>query len=365
MPAAAKRVRRGRSAAPTVAVTGAAGELGARLLSRLAQAADPPRLVGIDTSRGTTPEVTWRIADVRDPALASRLKGVSTLVHLAADRGVESDAGQRRAVNLRGTQVVLSAAAAAGVERVVLVTSAMVYGAVPGNAVPLAEDAPVRADADDGLVGDWVEIERFAAEFAASNDKVVVTVVRPATVVGPVSDGLLPRLFEAPRLLALRDGDPHWQFCHVDDLVSALEWAALGRVGGVVTVGSDGWLTQREVEQVSGMRSIVVPASMAFATAERLQRVGVLPAPASELHYLSHPWVVGSQQLRAAGWEPQWDNAGALRAHLDGLGDRAGRGALARVQRSDATRAAAGATVAVVGALAIARTRAARRRRRG
>jgi nucleoside-diphosphate-sugar epimerase len=189
--------------------------------------------------------------------------------------------------------------------------------------------------------------------------------VRPASVVGPVSDGLLPRLFEAPRLLALRDGDPRWQFCHVDDLVSALEWAALGRVDGVVSVGCDGWLTQREVEQVSGMRSIVVPSSLAFATAERLQRVGVLPAPASELHYLFNPWVVGSQQLRAAGWEPQWDNAGALRAHLDALGDRAGRGALARVQRRDATRAAAGATVAVVGALAIARTRAARRRRRG
>jgi nucleoside-diphosphate-sugar epimerase len=348
-----------------VGVTGAAGELGIRLLGRLAQSENAPRLIGIDTTRGTTPDVTWRIADVRDPALASRLKGVETLVHLATDRGGDSDAVARRAVNLRGTEIVLAATAAAGVSRVVLVTSAMVFGAVPGRPVPLPEDAPLQAEADEGLVGDWVEIERIAADAAAREGAPTVTVVRPASVVGPVADGLLPRLFEAPRLLALRDGDPHWQFCHVDDLVSALEWAALGRVEGVVTVGSDGWLSQREVEQVSGLRSIVVPSSMAFATAERLQRVGVLPAPASELHYLVHPWVVGSQQLRAAGWEPQWDNVGALRAHVDGLGDRTGRGALARVQRRDATRAAAGATVAVVGALAIARTRAARRRRRG
>jgi nucleoside-diphosphate-sugar epimerase len=365
MPAAAKRVRRGRSAAATIAVTGAAGELGARLLTRLAQSDEPPRLVGIDTRRGVTPDVSWRIADVRDPALASRLKGVSTLVHLATDRSADGDVDERRAINVRGTEVVLDAAAAVGVERIVLVTSAMVYGAVPGSAVPLAEDTPMRAEADEGLVGDWVEVERRAAAFSTNDGAPQVTVVRPASVVGPVSDGLLPRLFEAPRLLALRDGDPHWQFCHVDDLVSALEWAAFGRVEGVVTVGCDGWLSQREVEQVSGMRSITVPSSMAFATAERLQRVGVLPAPASELHFLFHPCVVGSQQLKAAGWEPQWDNAGALRAHVDALGDRAGRGALARVQRSDATRAAAGATVAVVGALAIARARAARRRRRG
>ncbi|HET6816242.1 MAG TPA: NAD-dependent epimerase/dehydratase family protein [Mycobacteriales bacterium] len=364
MPAAAKRVRRGRSGASVVAVTGAAGELGRRLLERLSQGDEPQRLVGIDTVRGTTADVTWRIADVRDPALASRLRGVGTLVHLACDRRGDADTSERRAVNVRGTQVVLSAAADAGVERVVLVTSAMVYGAVPGRPVPLPEDAPLQAEADDTLVGDWVEIERCAAELAGRPDGPRVTVLRPASVVGPVSDGLLPRLFEAPRLLALRDGDPHWQFCHVDDLVSALEWAALGRVEGAVTIACDGWLSQREVEQASGRRSIVVPSSMAFATAERLQRVGVLPAPASELHYLFHPWVVGSQQLRAAGWEPQWDNAGALRAHLDALGEGGG-GALSRLQRRDTTRAAAGATVAVVGALAIARTRAARRRRRG
>jgi hypothetical protein len=103
---------------------------------------------------------------------------------------------------------------------------------------------------------------------------------------------------------------------------------------------------------------------MAFATAERLHRIGVLPSPASELHYLAHPWVIDSQRLRAAGWTPSWDNADALRAHLDALGDRAGR-RLPRLQRKDATRAAAGATVALVGTVAIARARAARRRRHG
>jgi nucleoside-diphosphate-sugar epimerase len=355
-------VRRGRRAASTIAVTGGRGELGTLLLNRLAECDEVSKLIGIDTTRGTTPEVTWRIADVRDPTLASRLKGVGTLVHLATDRQGDVDAEERRAINVRGTEIVLAAAHAAGIERVVLVTSAMVYGAVPGNLVPMAEDTPIRAEADTGLVGDWVEIERRAAELADRDGAPAITVVRPAPVVGPVADGLLPRLFEAPRLLALRDADPHWQFCHVDDLVTAIEWAALGRVAGIVTVGSEGWLSQREVEQVSGLRSIVVPAAMAFATAERLQRVGVLPAPASELHYFAHAWVVGAQQLRAAGWAPAWDNVGALRAHLDALGDRAGRGALARVQRKDATRAAAGATVAVVGALAIARARARRRR---
>src|SRR4051794_41955129 len=124
----AKRVRRGRSAASAIAVTGARGDLGALLLNRLAACGDVPKLVGIDTTRGTTPDVTWRIADVRDPTLASRLKGVGTLVHLATDRHGDVAAEQRRAVNARGTGVVLHAARAAGGERGVGAARAVVSG---------------------------------------------------------------------------------------------------------------------------------------------------------------------------------------------------------------------------------------------
>jgi nucleoside-diphosphate-sugar epimerase len=188
-----------------------------------------------------------------------------------------------------------------------------------------------------------------------------VTRVRPASLVGGVTDGVLPRLFDAPRLLVIRGTHPRWQFCHVDDLLSALEVAAAGAVTGAVTVGAQGWLEQDEVERISGMRSLVVPAAVAFATAERLHRVGVLPAPAGELRYLANPWVVGSQRLRAAGWQAGWTNAEALAAHLEAARQDRRHG----LERKDATRAAAGAAVAVVGAVAIAQARASRRRRRG
>jgi nucleoside-diphosphate-sugar epimerase len=292
------------------------------------------------------------------------LAGVDTVVHLATERDPEAAPDDRRALNVRGTDVLLTAAAAAGVRRFVLLTSAMVYGAGADNPVPLPEDAPLRADPDLTLIGDWVEMERLASRSARAHPSLELVRVRPASLVGPVSDGVLPRLFDAPRLLVIKGSRPRWQFCHVEDLVGALTLAAEGTVTGAVTVGSQGWLEQSEVEQVSGMRSIVVPSSVAFATAERLHRVGVLPAPASELRYLANPWVVGSQRLHAAGWEPTWTNEAALAAHLEATGHTPGRG-VSRLQRKDATRAAAGAAVAVVGTVAIARARANRRRRRG
>ena len=356
-------VRAGRTAG-TVAVTGARGAIGGRVLHRLVGSGSVRRVIGIDAERGDVAGAAWRRADVRDPALAARLDDVDTLVHVATDRRADAPATERRSVNVRGTDTVLTAAAAAGVRRVVLLTSAMVYGADATNPVPLADDAPLLADPDLSLVGDWVEMERLAAVTARAHPSLEVVSVRPASLLGAEPDSMLPRLFEAPRLLAIKDAEPRWQFCHEDDLVTALEWAALGRVTGAVTVGCAGWLSQADVERLSGLRSLVVPAARAYATAERLNRIGVLTSPATELRYLAHPWVVASQRLSAAGWRPAWDNETALREHLERLGDRVG-GSLPRLQRKDATRAAAGATVALVGTVAIARARAARRRRRG
>src|SRR3954452_18788098 len=189
----------------TVAVTGARGVLGAAVVRRLLAAPEVKRVVGIDTGRGTEPGVTCRRADVRDPALRAKLGGVDVVAHLATDRRADAPAVERRAVNVRGTDTVLAAAAAAGVSRVVLVTSAMVYGAAPDNPVPLSDDAPLRAEPDLTLVGDWVEMERLAAVIARAHPSLDVALVRPASLVGPVSDGMLPRLFEAPRLLVIKD----------------------------------------------------------------------------------------------------------------------------------------------------------------
>lgn len=364
-PAAAAQatVRSRRTRKPVIAVTGAADGVGRALAERLAGRADVAKVVAVDDRRGDVAGVTWRVFDLTDPAAVGRLGKVDTVVHLHADVGFDSFRPDRdRASSLRGTQAVLSVAAATGVRRVVLTTSAMVYGALADNPVPLDEDAPTRALPDGSIVSDLLEMERLARRAPLSHPGLEVTVLRPATVVGPGIDSVLTRHFEAPRLLVVRDSRPRWQFCHVDDLVTGLELAALGHVTGVVTVACEGWLEQSEVEAVSGMRRIELPASLAFGTAERLHRLGLIPAPASDLQYVVHPWVVPATRLRAAGWRPTYDNVTALGVLLDQV---SGHHALAarRVGRRDAAVGAAGAAVAVVGTAALVRR--ARHRRRG
>jgi nucleoside-diphosphate-sugar epimerase len=349
---------------PVVAVTGAASGIGRALTVRLAASPDVKKVIAIDGHRGDIAGVTWRVADVRDPALAGRLTGVDVVVHADYDLAPDSDARPRRAFNVRGAQTVLTAAAAGRVGRVVLVTSAMVYGARPDNPVPLPEDAPLTADTDSSVAGDLLEIEQLARRSPRANPGMTVTVVRPAALVGadpdPV-DTLVTRHFEAPRLLTVKGCAPRWQFCHIDDLVSALEFTVTGGIDGDFAVGCDGWLEQDQVEQISGLKSIELPARLTFGTAQRLHRVGVTPAPAIDLRYVVYPWVVDCAALREAGWRPGFGNEEVLRVLLD---QRQGRHALAgrRIARKEATITAAGATVAVIGTAAIVRR--ARRRHR-
>src|SRR6516162_11617532 len=272
------QVRQGRTA-PAVGVTGAARGLGHALTAHLAGSERVSKVIAIDEHRGDVAGVTWRLADVRDPALATRLAGVDVLVHTDLDASVDTDYRARRAHNVRAAQTVLTAAAAGRVGRVILVTSAMVYGARADNPVPLAESASLRADPDGSVAGDLLEIEHLARRSPRVHPGMSVTVVRPAALVCAAMDTLAARHFESARLLTVKGAAPRWQFCHCDDLVTALELAVAGDVTGAFAVGCDGWLEQEEVERISGLRRIELPAGLTFGTAQRLHRVGITPAP--------------------------------------------------------------------------------------
>lgn len=357
----AVRVRRNPQG-PVVAVVGAASGPGRGIAAALAARDDVKRVVAIDGERGDLDGVTWRVLDQTDPAIVTRLSGCDTVVHAGVRTGLGEGQPTGSQDNLRGAQTVLTAAAAAGVGRVVVVTSAMVYGAHADNPIPLDDDAALRATADGAMVSELLEIEALCAKAPATHPGMAVTVVRPAALVGPGIDTVLTRHFEAPRLMMVRGSRPAWQFCHVDDLVTALELVVMKDLDGPLTVGCDSWLGQDEVAALSGRAGIELPESVAFGAVTRLHRLGITPAPGSELRYVTYPWVVSCARIHEAGWRPEFDNSTALEALLDEV---EGRHAVAsrRIGRKETavTIGAAGAAAAAIGTAAAVRR--ARRRK--
>jgi len=150
-----------RLAGATFLVTGGAGTIGSTVVDQLV-AADAGRIIVLDNLiRGREANLAGALAsgrveliagDIRDADLVTRLSaGVDGLFHLAAIRITQCAEEPRLAndVLVNGTFNVLEAAVAQGVRKVVLSSSASVYG--------LAEQFPTREDhhpyANDTIYG--------------------------------------------------------------------------------------------------------------------------------------------------------------------------------------------------------------------
>ena len=130
-----------------VALTGAAGYIGSRLLHRLERETAIEHILAIDVrplSGHSSPRVEYRRHDVTVPMtdlLAEHR--IDAVVHLAFVLRPDRDRAAIRRVNVGGALSLLEACAQAGVRHLVHLSSTTVYGAHPDNREMLPEDAPL------------------------------------------------------------------------------------------------------------------------------------------------------------------------------------------------------------------------------
>jgi nucleoside-diphosphate-sugar epimerase len=303
------------------AISGGAGFLGLHLARRLL--GDGARVRTLDVAplddaalEAAVEEVR---GDVRDPAAARALvDGADVLVHAAAALPIQASRASIFAVNVTGTLTLLDAALAAGVGRVVFVSSTAVYG-VP-EVHPIAEDAPLHG------VGHYGEskivAEGVCRDFARRGLETVI--LRPKTFVGPERLGVFEILFdwirEGRRIPILGDGSNRYQLLAVEDLVEAVVLAAdADAAGETLNVGATAFGTVRSdlaalISHAGSSSSLrPVPARPAELGLRALELLRV--SPLAEWHYRTahrDSYVDVSKAQRLLGWEPRRSNERAL-----------------------------------------------------
>lgn len=290
-----------------VAVVGGAGLVGRALCASLA--ARGHRVVVVDRVRADV--VVDLAGRVDDAVLDAAFVDVAAVVHLAAQVNPPRDRRERwqmRQLHEDGTAAVARAARRAGVARLVLCSSAVVYGAWPNNPVPLDESAPVRPCPGFAYAVDKAIQEHVARlEFGPA-----LTVVRPAIVYGRgaksylteiLRNARLPRRVGLPGILPALDGHrPPLQFVHVDDVAAVL--AACVDVdaaaGAVVNAAAADFLAYEDVASAAGLVVKDVDAAIVGRALDVL--VPLLPpalrAPSALFPYLMHPFVLSADKAR-------------------------------------------------------------------
>ena len=200
-----------------IAITGATGFAGGAVLEELqargvalrALARDPSKLSGVEVVKGDLSDVG---------ALAALMRGARTCIHIAGAIAAASRT-EFFATNETGTRHVAEAAQAAGVQRLVHISS-------------LAAHQPE--------LGDY-GASKLAGENAAAAFKGTLGIIRPPAVYGPGDTATLPLLQSLMQRIAIIPGraDGCMSVIYVDDLARIIADAALASWTGIREV-SDG-----------------------------------------------------------------------------------------------------------------------------
>lgn len=291
-----------------VAVTGANGPLGRRVCDLALADPEVVKLVRTDTIPGAGLNDDEAVRD-----LERLLDGVETLVHLGASLGPELDGTGSADVDVEGTGRLLQAADALEIRRVVVLSSAMVYGAWPNNPVPLTENDPVRPNPSLPFAVCKAEIERLTSEWRDAHPDAQVVVLRPTIALAEENAAWMGRSLWATGAVQADDLEPPTQFVHLDDLASAVDLARRGDLDGVYNVAPDGWIPPEQRRALAGPAAkLRLPERIASKVATWRWRLGLTPTPPDVLPYTIHPWVVSNDRLRQAGWTPQSSNEEAF-----------------------------------------------------
>ncbi len=306
-----------------VAVTGAAGHLGRRVVAAALADPDVERVVGLDVVRvAPSHDARWAPASVDLAAddLGPVLDGVDTVVHLAFSSRTETDEPGARRSNVDGTRRLLDVLDAVDARQVIGLSHATVYGAWPNNPLPLTEEAPLRPNPEFAYAVQKAQIELAIDQWGQAATGRTTAALRPCPALAEGETSWLAGVFAGGAgLLRTVDGDPPAQFVHLDDLAAAVDLVRRQRLVGPYNVAPDGWVPGEDVRALAGATPRPrLPGPVAAQLAEWSWQLTRGPIPPGLFAYTRYPWVVANDRLKRAGWRAANTNAEAYVAGTEG-----------------------------------------------
>jgi UDP-glucose 4-epimerase len=299
----------GNSRAKKVVITGISGRFG-RIVARHLHHDIGWQIVGLDRRAmpGRPKDIELVQVDLRSKKARDvfRTGNVDALVHLGVMHDPRARPAELYSWNITGTTKLLEYCQAYRIPKLVLMSSANVYGPRPDNAQFLTEDAPMLAAQRFPQMRDLVEIDHMVSTFLWRAGAVETVILRPVHIVGAVHNAPSNylRIERPPVLLGF---DPMVQLIHVQEVAEAITLALEPGRRGIYNLVGPGEIPLSAVLTELGRRPLAIPHPVARPILQAAFRLGLSSFPVAELDFIRYVCMVdGRRALAELGFHPRF-----------------------------------------------------------
>lgn len=290
----------------TVLVTGISGNLGrvlAKLLHTEAQVVGVDRRPFVDRPKDLAHhQVDLRKAKVEE---AFRHHRIEALIHMGIMHDPRMPRSEAHSFNVVGTHKILDLSVRHGLKKVVVLSSANVYGPRPDNSNFLPEETPLMGADRFSEMRDLIELDMYAQSFMWKHPELETVILRPVNIVGPTVRNAPSNYLRLARPVSVMGFDPMVQLIHEEDACRALILALRPGLRGVFNVTGPGEVPLSAVFRELGRSPIAVPHPLVRPLVRRAFAARLTSFPPQEVDHIQYLCVVdGSRFAREAGWVP-------------------------------------------------------------
>lgn len=289
-----------------VLVTGICGRLGKDLVRILHR---ERRVVGVDRRPfdEKPKDIEHAQVDLRRTKLKDvfRAGDVEAVVHLGVMHDPRASAAEHHSWNVAGFTKLLEYVAQFHVPKLVVLSSANVYGPQPSNPQFLTEDAPLLGGQNFSDIRDLIEVDMLAQSFFWKLPETETVILRPVHILGRVHNAPsnFLRLDPIPTVMGY---DPMAQVLHQADVVHAIELALRPGIRGIFNVAGPEPVPLSHLIRMLDRQRIAVPYSLARVALRRLWSLRLTTFPPPELDHIRYVCMVDDRRARQVlGFTPR------------------------------------------------------------
>lgn len=289
-------------------ITGICGRLGRRIARQLHRTRP---VIGIDRRpfRGKPKDIAHHQLDIRRKKARDifRRGDIGALVHLGVMHDPRDSDEEHLSFNVAGFQRLLEYVKQYDIPKLIVLSSANVYGPRPDNPQFLAEDAPLVGAATFPALRDLVELDILSQSFFWKHPDTETVILRPTHILGTVQNAPSNylRLRVVPTLMGF---DPMIQVVHQDDVVQAILLALRPGVRGIFNIAGPPPIALSTALRTLGRAVVPLPHPIARGAIDRLFRWRMTSFPAPELDFIRYVCMVDDSRARAVlGYAPRFD----------------------------------------------------------